>query len=155
MSAGNSCNALAGLVLGLAITVAADGVAFAAESTARLNPNTAAEAEMVALPQLDAELVAHIAANRPFATIGDFDEALEDRLNEDERESLYTVLFVPINLNNASRGDVMLVPDMSRRMAHEFEEYRPYDSIAQFNREIGKYVDDEEVARLRSYVTLD
>ena len=40
-------------------------------------------------------------------------------------------------------------------MAHEFEEYRPYTSMEQFRREIGKYVDDDEVARLDQYVTLD
>jgi hypothetical protein len=40
-------------------------------------------------------------------------------------------------------------------MAHEFEEYRPYSSIEQFRREIGKYVDEAEVARLEQYVTLD
>jgi hypothetical protein len=37
-------------------------------------------------------------------------------------------------------------------MRHEFEEYRPYTSIAQFRREIGKYVDSTEVARLERYV---
>jgi hypothetical protein len=33
--------------------------------------------------------------------------------------------------------------------------YRPYTSIEQFRREIGKYVDGNEVARLESYITLD
>jgi len=37
-------------------------------------------------------------------------------------------------------------------MKHEFEEYRPYNSMEQFRREIGKYVDDDEVARLERYV---
>ena len=64
-------------------------------------------------------------------------------------------LFVPINLNSATRDEIMLIPGMSRRMAHEFEEYRPYTSIEQFRREIGKYVDDDEVARFERYVTLD
>ena len=41
------------------------------------------------------------------------------------------------------------------RMAHEFEEYRPYVAMAQFRREIGKYVDDGEVARLERFVTVD
>jgi hypothetical protein len=39
-------------------------------------------------------------------------------------------------------------------MRHEFEEYRPYRDLAQFRREIGKYVDDAEVARLEKYVTI-
>ena len=40
-------------------------------------------------------------------------------------------------------------------MVHEFEEYRPYTSIEQFQREIGKYVDEDEVARLERYVYID
>jgi len=40
-------------------------------------------------------------------------------------------------------------------MNHEFEEYRPYKSMEQFQREIGKYVDKEELARLTRYVRLD
>ncbi len=49
----------------------------------------------------------------------------------------------------------MLIPGMTRRTAHEFEEYRPYTSLAQFDKEIGKYVKPDEVARLRSYVVLE
>jgi hypothetical protein len=40
-------------------------------------------------------------------------------------------------------------------MLHEFKEYRPYKSIEQFRREIGKYVDKTELARLERYVTLN
>ena len=43
---------------------------------------------------------------------------------------------------------------MSDRMVHEFLEYRPYEDINEFDREIGKYVDEAEVARFRRYVTL-
>jgi hypothetical protein len=39
-------------------------------------------------------------------------------------------------------------------MRHEFEEYRPYSAMAQFQREMGKYVDDEEVARMSRYVEI-
>ena len=40
-------------------------------------------------------------------------------------------------------------------MAHEFEEYRPWRSYAQFEKEIGKYVDAKEVSRLKRYVMID
>jgi DNA uptake protein ComE-like DNA-binding protein len=60
-----------------------------------------------------------------------------------------------MNLNTASGESFMTIPGMSERMVHEFEEYRPYTSMDQFRREIGKYVDGDEVARLESYVTLD
>ena len=44
---------------------------------------------------------------------------------------------------------------MGPRLLHEFKEYRPYDSIEQFRREIGKYVSEEEVSRLERFVTLE
>ena len=50
---------------------------------------------------------------------------------------------------------ILMVPGVGDRMAHEFEEYRPYQNIEQFRREIGKYVDEDEVARLERYVTLN
>lgn len=83
------------------------------------------------------------------------DALLSSTLNEEQRAALYTTLFIPINLNTASREEILLVPGVGPRMADEFEEYRPYQNMEQFRREIGKYVDDDEVARLERYVTLD
>ncbi len=37
-------------------------------------------------------------------------------------------------------------------MVHEFEEYRPYRSIQQFRRDIGKYVDQGQVAEYEKYI---
>ena len=37
-------------------------------------------------------------------------------------------------------------------MVHEFEEYRPYKSILQFRKEIGKYVDQAQVAEYEKYI---
>ena len=57
-----------------------------------------------------------------------------------------------LNLNTATKEQFMTVPDVGKRMAHEFDEYRPYVSIAQFRKEIGKYVDAEQVAKFEAYV---
>jgi DNA uptake protein ComE-like DNA-binding protein len=59
-----------------------------------------------------------------------------------------------VNLNTASNAEILLIPGLGNRMLHEFKEYRPYRALAQFRREIGKYVDDKEVARLERYVTI-
>lgn len=126
----------------------------AQSETARLNPNTATEDQLKAIPQLTPELIALIQKNRPFASITAFNKAIAGKLDAGKTRELYASLFVPIELNTASRADIMLIPGMTARMAHEFEEYRPYRNIDQFNREIGKYVNANEVARLRSYVTL-
>jgi len=63
-------------------------------------------------------------------------------------------VFVPIDLNTAIEEEILAIPGVGKRMAHEFEEYRPYSSMEQFRREIGKYVDDGEVARLERYVEI-
>ncbi|MCI0692067.1 hypothetical protein L0337_08690 [candidate division KSB1 bacterium] len=62
---------------------------------------------------------------------------------------------MPINLNTASDEDILSIPGDGKRMLHEFKEYRPYKNIEQFRREIGKYVDKKEVARLERCVTLE
>jgi hypothetical protein len=36
----------------------------------------------------------------------------------------------------------------------EFKEYRPWKSWAQFDKEIGKYVDKKEVDRLKRYLVI-
>jgi DNA uptake protein ComE-like DNA-binding protein len=59
-----------------------------------------------------------------------------------------------INLNTATDAELMTIPGMGPRMLREFKEYRPYTSIEQFRREIGKYVDKAEVARFEQYVTI-
>lgn len=57
-----------------------------------------------------------------------------------------------VNLNTASEEEFLALPNVGERMAHEFEEYRPYVSIQQFRREIGKYVDESQVAAYEEYV---
>lgn len=63
-------------------------------------------------------------------------------------------VFVPLNLNTATDEQLLTIPGLSRRMLREFTEYRPYTSMKQFRREIGKYVDEDEVARLERYIAL-
>jgi len=137
------------------LLIAALFFANSASADSLLNPNTASSDELDSIALLDANITSAITDGRPFATIGDLNNALSDSMSEDDIESLYVELFIPINLNTASRDDILLIPGVGRRMAHEFEEYRPYSSMEQFRREMGKYVDAEEVARLEMYVTLD
>ncbi len=61
---------------------------------------------------------------------------------------------VPININTATDAQILKIPGVGPRMLREFKEYRPYTSIEQFRREIGKYVDKAEVARLEQYIVI-
>ena len=58
-----------------------------------------------------------------------------------------------VNLNTASADDFLAaVPGLGDRMIREFMEYRPYISIRQFRQEIGKYVDETQVAEYEKYI---
>jgi DNA uptake protein ComE-like DNA-binding protein len=61
---------------------------------------------------------------------------------------------VPVNINTATDAEILAIPGVGPRMLREFKEYRPWTSIAQFRREIGKYVDKAEVARLEKYIVI-
>ncbi len=66
--------------------------------------------------------------------------------------AVQTPEFTLLNLNTASADDFLTIPGVGSRMVREFMEYRPYVSIQQFRREIGKYVDDDQVAAYEAYV---
>jgi len=58
-----------------------------------------------------------------------------------------------LNLNTVTEEQLLsTMPNFSNRMVREFFEYRTYVSIQQFRREIGKYVDDAQVAEWEQYV---
>jgi DNA uptake protein ComE-like DNA-binding protein len=65
-----------------------------------------------------------------------------------------TTKIVPININTATDAEILKIPGVGPRMLREFKEYRPWTSIDQFRREIGKYVDKAEVARLEKYIVI-
>ncbi len=115
-------------------------------------PNVASEKELLALPHMNPAIVKAIMEERPFTGMSQLNALLSKSLNTNQLTDLYVKLFEPINLNNATEAEIMLIPGMGKRMLREFLEYRPYRTIAQFRKEIGKYVDDKEVARLEQYV---
>ena len=113
--------------------------------------NLVTEADLAKLPHMNAALAKAVLAKRPFKTIKDLDNALSS-LPKEQRSELYAKVFVPINLNTATDEQILLIPGVGNRMLREFKEYRPYTALAQFHREIGKYVDNTELARLEQYV---
>jgi DNA uptake protein ComE-like DNA-binding protein len=117
-----------------------------------IDPNIAAEKELLSLPGMTPVLVKGIMDRRPFLSMTDLDTFLSPTLSKEQRTALYGKMFVHINLNTASDAEILLIPNLGNRMLHEFKEYRPYRALAQFRREMGKYVDDKEVARLEQYV---
>lgn len=126
-------------------TVATDSV---------MNANDVTEEQLAGMSGVSPELAAAIVAGQPYDSATAFNSVLMETLSEDEAATVRETLFVPVNLNDASEEDIRLIPGMTDRMVGEFQEYRPYENMDEFNREIGKYVDEQEVARFRNYVTL-
>ena len=135
-------------------TAAATDVEAAAETTGVLDASTATAEQLAAVEGVSEELAAAIVAGQPFADVTAFNALLLETLSADEAAAVLEGVFVPVNLNEATEEQIRLIPGMTDKMVHEFEEYRPYEDMAEFDREIGKYVDEAEVARFRNYVTL-
>ena len=111
--------------------------------------------EILLIPRVGERIAHEFEEYRPYEDMDEFRREIGKYVDEDEVERLARYVYVPIGLNTATREQLMAVPGMTERMAHEFEEYRPYTDLGQFRREIGKYVDEDEVARFERYVTLD
>jgi DNA uptake protein ComE-like DNA-binding protein len=122
------------------------------KSVTIVDANSAAEKDLMAIPGLNEALVKQIVAKRPFDSITELDAVLAPALSKEQRAEVYKKTFVHVNLNKATKEEILLIPGVGNKMLHEFEEYRPYRSLAQFHREIGKYVKPDELARLEQYV---
>lgn len=138
----------------LVLFAAPPAAAQCGKSAALLDPNVATEAQLAAVPGLSAEQVKQLLDHRPFKGMPELDAFLAEKgVTREAAKELYKHLFLHLNLDTASREEILLVPGVGPRMAHEFEEYRPYKGgLPQFRKEIGKYVDAAEVARLEGYV---
>ena len=136
----------------LALALAAPAIAQVGKSQGVVDANTISEADLAKLPGMTPAIAKAVVAARPFDSISTFNAfLLSQKMSQDQANELYKHTFVNINLNTATPAEIMLIPGAGKRMAHEFEEYRPWKSYAQFEKEIGKYVDAKEVARLAQY----
>jgi hypothetical protein len=122
-------------------------------ATTHLNPNTATEAQLRAAG-VSADLATAIVRGKPYATQAAVHKVVSARVPAAQQPAIYAAVFVPVGLNTGAREEIATIPGMTPRMIREFEEYRPYKDMTQFNREIGKYVDATELARLASYVAV-
>ena len=136
----------------LALALSNIGQAQVGRSEGLVNPDLANEKELLSLPHMNATLVKDIMERRPFLKMSDLNSFLAPSLRKEQLTELYGKMFVQINLNTATQEEILLIPGVGKRMLHEFEEYRPYKTLAQFRKEIGKYVDQKELARLEQYV---
>ena len=118
--------------------------------------NSAPEQQLSGLPHMTPAIAKAIVAARPFNSIVQANALLTKQgLTDTQRTELYRRAFVHINLNTGTEEEFLLIPNAGKRMAHEFEEYRPWRNWAHFDKEIGKYIPTDkelELDRFRSYL---
>ena len=124
-------------------------------TTTLIDPNTASLEELSVISGLSADKAQAIIDNRPFATPTEMHIAIGgDNMSPEELFTIYSAVFVKVNLNSGANQDFQLVPTTlsARKLAHEFEEYRPYEKMDDFSREMKKYVSPKEVTFLERFV---
>jgi DNA uptake protein ComE-like DNA-binding protein len=146
-------NAFVAAIVAVLVAMSVPGVIAFAQVGKLVDPNAAAEGELTSLPGMTPAIVKSMIERRPFKTVVELNRFLLDqKLTPDQAKAFYGKAFVPINLNTGTRDEFLLIPGVGSRMSAEFMEYRPWKSWAQFDKEIGKYVGQQETDRFKPYV---
>ncbi len=119
-----------------------------------MNLNTGTRDEILLIPGAGTRMAREFAEYRPWRNWAQFDKEIGKYVPQTEVDRLKQYVFIPVNLNTATDDLILTIPGAGARMVREFKEYRPWTSQAQFQKEIGKYVDQKEVARLWRYVVI-
>lgn len=119
-----------------------------------VNLNTGTREEILLIPGAGTRMAREFDEYRPWRNWAHFDKEIGKYVPQTEVDRLKQYVFIPINLNTATDDLFLTIPGVGARMVREFKEYRPWTSQAQFQKEIGKYVDQKEVARLWRYVVI-
>jgi DNA uptake protein ComE-like DNA-binding protein len=119
-----------------------------------INLNTATGEEILLVPGAGKRMAREFAEYRPWKSYAQFEKEIGKYVDAKEVARLAQYTFIPVNINTATDEDVFSIPGAGKRMVREFKEYRPWKTQAQFEKEIGKYVDAKEVKRLWRYVTI-
>jgi DNA uptake protein ComE-like DNA-binding protein len=119
-----------------------------------VNLNVSPRAEILLIPRAGTRMAREFDEYKPYVSYAQFRREIGKYVNEQEVAHLEQYTYIPIELNTASDSAILSLPGAGARVLREFKEYRPYRSIEQFRREMGKYWNEKEVARLERYVTI-
>jgi DNA uptake protein ComE-like DNA-binding protein len=120
-----------------------------------LNLNTATAEEIRLIPRAAGRMAREFEEYRPWKSFAQFDKEIGKYVDQNEVNRLKQYVFIPLDLNAATDEQFKTIPNVGANMIREFKEYRPWKTKAQFDKEIGKYVDAKEVARLWRYMVIN
>jgi len=143
----------------VAVAIAAPALTLDAQvgkSQGVVDANTASEKDLAEMPHMQPAIAKALVGVRPFKSITELNTFLVGQgLTQEQAMDFYKKAFVHVNLNTATRDEILLIPGAGQRMVREFAEYRPWKTFAQFDKEIGKYVGAKETERLWRYVVIE
>ena len=114
--------------------------------------NSATREEIQLVPGMGPRMTREFLEYRPYASLAVFRREMGKYVPVEEVARLEQYVFVPMNPTTASDDDLNTMPGFGPRMLREFKEYRPWTSAEQFRKEIGKYVNANEVSRLARFL---
>ena len=119
-----------------------------------VNLNTATREEILLIPGAGQRMTIEFPEYRPWKTFAQFDRQISKYIGQEATDKLKQYVFIPVNLNTGTDEDILTIPGAGPRMVKEFNEYRPWKTKEQFDKEIGKYVGAKETARLWRFVVI-
>jgi len=122
--------------------------------------NRGTDGEFMLIPGVDANKLKALKAGRPWKTFDQFRTEMTKAASADEAARLEQYVFIPVDLNTFTPEIMDTFASIgvgTRQWKREFVEYRPWTSMEQFQREIGKYVrsNPKELKRLERYVIIN
>jgi DNA uptake protein ComE-like DNA-binding protein len=133
----------------------AQATEFYSRAFVHINLNTATSDEILLVPNAGKRMAHEFDEYRPWRNYAQFDKEIGKYVGAEQTAKLAQYTFIPVKLNTATDADILTIPGVGKRMVHEFKEYRPWKTREQFIKEIGKYVDAKETARLWRFVVID
>lgn len=119
-----------------------------------LNLNTATGPEILLVPRISKQMPREFAEYRPWKTFEQFDREIGKYVGAAETNRIKQYVFIPMNLNAATDDQFRTIPNLPGNMIREFNEYKPWKTKEQFDREISKYVGAKETARLWRFLVI-
>jgi DNA uptake protein ComE-like DNA-binding protein len=129
------------------------GVAQDAAKT-RVNISTAPLEELLTIPGVGEKIADELMEYRPYTSKEHFETELGKYLDAEALTELSQHITIGlVNINTATEEELLTVPGVGEKIADEIMEYRPYTSWEQFEKEIGKYIDEADVLALEFFLT--
>lgn len=119
---------------------------------AKLNLNTATDAEFLTVPGVGANMVKEFNEYRPFSSILVFRQEIGKYVDAAQVAEYEKYLFVPVKVNDADADTLQQLPGVTAEIAAQLIAGRPYADNAAFSTALAALVTADEAAAAAAYL---